>query len=517
MGFFDGAPTAGTATGPTADDLETGAHVGVRRVNTGNNSKDSRPLIFLPDAQPGDKPVAYSRASGLGKILENDRGLWEWKLRATAWGLSRRPDLINGLSAIRTIGSADTEATKADRAQIAVFVERAMETARTSAGATSGTALHVLSEQYEQGVDLSHLPDQMKLALEAYRRLLHGVRMWLSERFVVHDEHRAGGSFDRLGSLPYVFETHTGDRITPEHRCVIDLKSNKSRDYWGAVYLAQQATYQGGRLYRVVRRPDAPPGLDPFTCSLEEYAECFMGVREDWPDGIAPHPQWALIPHVPVVDPSAATWVVVNLETGRMAAAEAARRRDWKLPGKRDNARRGFTDTNLAPVDPTQALPAPPLMFPELANAAANLAAMGSPAAAPEQPAPAPPAEQVPAQPAPEPPAQQPPAAAAVGLPPAGPVCPLHGPLAAGTADCFECLFSMPPVPPGQPRRSLEQAIRSAGWPRPDGTVVMTDLEAALHAEWEANKQLWTEAHSLAATRRIAELTGTPTPQGAVA
>lgn len=298
-----------------------------------------RRLIEAPDGS--GEMLPYWRASGLGKALisaESDRSLINWELRATLWGASRCPELVRGASARLTVGNKENPQ---DKAALDDLVKQAKDYARTASAATQGTALHSISELLDAGHDLTHLDPLMRRAADTWRRMVDGITMHLAETFVVCDAVRAAGRFDRLVSLPRPVTAPDGTTITPEDRLILDLKSNRNREYWGKVYAAQQAVYVRGVPYW--------PGKGPTG-------------RHDWPDGAAPNPRWSLIPWVPLEHPDDARWVWVDIERGFRDAQLAC---EVRLNAVSAVTKGQFVDaTDLvvppAPADPVVALGAHP-------------------------------------------------------------------------------------------------------------------------------------------------------------
>jgi hypothetical protein len=279
-----------------------------------------RPLITPPG---GGRPVAYTRASTLGKALTDDYHLSRWLQRNVALGLSRRPDLVALAAAIRT-NEGD------DRGPLDEIAEKAHEAAKGDKGANVGTALHKLSERRDAGEDLSYLPDDLMAALDAYSRCMAAFRVLATETFVVYDGLQTAGTFDRVVVLLVDLKfSHPilGEVVIPAGTVlVLDLKTGKveSAKYWDAVYAVQQFVYGHGVPY------DAAKG------------------RRAWADilgpGNEPSKRWALILHVPSDSPKDAGLVVVDLEIGEALAELATEvRRARKVKGL-------FSDA--FPVDP---------------------------------------------------------------------------------------------------------------------------------------------------------------------
>lgn len=182
-----------------------------------------RPLITPPD---GGKPEAYTRMSTLAKALDDKTALTKWKQRQTVIGLAGRPDLVSVAAAC-----------KGDDRKLDEIVETAMTVAESERAANIGTALHALSEQVDAGCDLADLPEQFRPDLAAYRAAMAGIEILAAEMFVVVDEIKAAGTFDRLVRLP-------DGRVV-----VADLKTGRHEQKYPHGATQQIAGYSRGHLY----------------------------------------------------------------------------------------------------------------------------------------------------------------------------------------------------------------------------------------------------------------------------
>jgi hypothetical protein len=193
------------------------AHVDIPRDRWG------RPLITPVD---GGKPIAYTRVSTLAKALDDKTALTKWKQRQVVIGLGHRPDLV-----------AVAQAVKNDDRKLDEIVHTAMTAAESERAANLGTALHALSEQVDDGVDIDTMPAEFRADLLAYRTATAGLEVLAKEMFVVTDEVQAAGTFDRLVRLP-------------DGRAVIaDIKTGKHEPKYPHGAAQQMAVYSRGHLY----------------------------------------------------------------------------------------------------------------------------------------------------------------------------------------------------------------------------------------------------------------------------
>lgn len=160
-----------------------------------------RPLVVPPG---GGKPAPYTRVTTFIDVLDDKRALTDWMKRMVAIGLSERPDLLLAVSAHRD-----------NKDELNRIAEEALEAAKGKAAATTGTALHALTEQNDRGMKLPPLPNDAARDLDAYRRATQDMEMLHIEDFVVHDGLKVGGTPDRIvrwgGHGNLIADIKTGD------------------------------------------------------------------------------------------------------------------------------------------------------------------------------------------------------------------------------------------------------------------------------------------------------------------
>ena len=209
-----------------------------------------RPLV----KQPGGGQVAYTRASTLGKALEEQSALAAWKQRMTLIGVTLAPHLAMSAAAHREDASA------AGKAKLNDLCEQAMQAAQAGARAEIGTALHKLLETVDAGRDPGPFPAEYHADVEAYRIATAGFRWLGAEQFVVCDQLQAAGTFDRTRIVP----PKPRSRAKPTVR-VVDIKTGASVDYAWLSIAVQLAVYAHGERYDAGTGERTPLGLDPAT------------------------------------------------------------------------------------------------------------------------------------------------------------------------------------------------------------------------------------------------------------
>lgn len=174
-----------------------------------------RPMIIPPG---GGNAVAYTRCTTFVGAIEDTYNLQKWMQRQVALGLSARPDLLLSVSAHRD-----------DKRALDNICEKAREAAASSAAATTGTALHALTELVDNGQELPPVPPGPAASLQKYREAMSGLKVIAMERFTVLDNLQIGGTFDRLVEF-------NGERY------IADIKTG-SIDYGALKIAAQLAVY----------------------------------------------------------------------------------------------------------------------------------------------------------------------------------------------------------------------------------------------------------------------------------
>lgn len=207
-----------------------------------------RPLITPPD---GGAPEAYMRVTTFVKCLDDTFHLSRWQQRMVALGMSRRRDLVLATVAIT---DPDNQSQKRTLNQIA---QNAIEAAKGTAAATTGTALHSLTERIDKGEPLGeHVPEEYLADLAAYAEIVVFLGDVVAmEGFCVVDDLRVGGSYDRVFRFTKksldAFEAFKGYRLCYPDGAEVqvgdtiigDLKTGKSIDFGIGAIAMQLATY----------------------------------------------------------------------------------------------------------------------------------------------------------------------------------------------------------------------------------------------------------------------------------
>lgn len=283
------------------DDFETPDKPDFRRAN-------GAPMVIVDG-----KNERLSRPSGFGKILDDESALTNWRIDRAAEGVAKDPALQARYAAVK----AD------DRPAWKELREKAIQAGRGDQAADIGTALHAMSERWEDPDDDFEPPEPYLSSLRAYTDALdaYGLTSTHFEFQTVCMEYRVAGTCDRIYKTSKPLVAPTGE-IIPEGTLLIgDLKTGKSLQYSTAGYTIQMALYSQGEFYDVTD--------DEFLPTPE--------INKDW----------GILVHMPSnSDTCELLWV--SLEAGNYGAWLVSELKEWR--------RKWRNGTYLAPTIP------PPLM-----------------------------------------------------------------------------------------------------------------------------------------------------------
>lgn len=256
---------------------------------------------------PDGKITAYTRASTLGKTLADETGLTRWKQRLTAIGIAARKDLVLAVNAHR-----------ADKSKVTELVEQAMEVAESTAGATTGTALHELCDQYDRG-EAPYVPAEFAPDVAAYQTATESLDVVVSECFAVCDELAVGGSPDRVYRLRCPLMAGDVELLPAGALTIGDIKCGQSLDFGHIAFSVQLAVYARSCRY------------DLSTGRTASYGRISVpvGERSPWVTGESVSTQWGLIVHVPSGCGRASVHPV-DLTAGWELAKLAVQVREWR-------------------------------------------------------------------------------------------------------------------------------------------------------------------------------------------
>lgn len=189
------------------------------------------------------KNIRASRPSNWGKELDDENALVNWKINKAVAGVARHPDLIAKAVALKDD----------DKNGWAELREKAINSGRGDVAADIGTAIHAMSERWEDPDDDFDPGQPYTAHLEAYTEELErcGLVSELFEYQVVNEKYNAAGTADRLFRTTRVLITPDGSELPVGTLLVGDLKTGKSLDFSKPGYAVQMAIYAQGRMYNV--------------------------------------------------------------------------------------------------------------------------------------------------------------------------------------------------------------------------------------------------------------------------
>jgi hypothetical protein len=278
------------------------------------HGRDGRPKI-----RHADDPTVmsfYRRPSSFGEGIESTFALDRRADRLVIAGMVRFPELADEIAAgLYVNGEEPTDwdgflvdpAVKAELHRIRDLLLTRMGAERRAA---LGTELHGYRHRLDRGETLPFLGPQMWAALEAWSAMALRFTWHGSEQFVVCDRWRTAGTYDALWSPKAPLTPPYGPMVTPSDRVVVDLKSGE----WVLKY---------GEIGRCIQLTQYPNGV-PYVHRTDEEVAAGLAAglnphgvgRLQWPDGVVPRTDWALIPHVPLEHPEDSGLLWVDLTKG---------------------------------------------------------------------------------------------------------------------------------------------------------------------------------------------------------
>jgi hypothetical protein len=173
---------------------------------------------------------SWQRTTKLLENIETDtHALDEWKANTLAVGLSRRPDLVLGVTAAAQFDDRG-KLTKESKDSLWGLRKQAMDAGKAGAGANQGNAIHTATERLDMGESVAAigLPYPFSADLQAYDTLKRAMRMNVRpdmiERSVRNTELDIVGTADRFAEVGFL----TDAGITaPGEMVVVDVKTEQ--------------------------------------------------------------------------------------------------------------------------------------------------------------------------------------------------------------------------------------------------------------------------------------------------
>lgn len=232
-----------------------------------------------PDLSAKLKP--YTRMTTYIDCLDDKTNLTRWGKRLVLIGLARLPSGKRD-DLVAEILKADADG---DKDKLNAIAERMHKLAGGDDKADQGDWLHELSEYADKGEALPTTASaEDRLDIAAYKLATLDLEIKEIEHFVVLDEHKVGGTPDRMS----FYAGPDPDGLEPAGHVITDLKTGRI-DYGGLKMAMQLAGYGHGEMY------------DPTT-----------GIRTPWPDDL--NLNWGIIINAPAGTGSCeVVWVDLRL------------------------------------------------------------------------------------------------------------------------------------------------------------------------------------------------------------
>lgn len=245
------------------DDIETPEKPDYQRAN-------GAPMVLIDG-----KRYRFSRTSNYAKPLDDESALTNWRIDTACIGVAHD----------KALQARYVSTKRDDRSSLKDLREAAIQAGRGSEAADVGTAIHAMSERFEDPDDDFNPPEPYLSALEAYVEQLNvlGLKSVHFEVPMVTVEYKCAGTADRIYELTQPLVVPTGE-ILPVGTLVIgDLKTSKTLDYSKGAFATQLSLYAQGQMYDVMNDEflDTPDlnqdwGLIAWIPSNQEQGFCEM-------------------------------------------------------------------------------------------------------------------------------------------------------------------------------------------------------------------------------------------------
>lgn len=286
-----------------------------------------------------DGARTWQRTTNLLKNIETDtHALDEWRENTLALGLSRRPDLVLGVTAAAQFDERG-KWTAESKSTMRGLRYKALDAGGSGKGSNQGNAIHTATERYDMGetVEQIGLPYPFNADLQAYATLVKamGIRAVpdMIERTIKNERADTAGTFDRMAEVDFLAQAG----IVPAGQLVVIDVKTEERPLLNLMHICPQlAVYANGDgLFVPAPTPDNE----------------FAGTYEDMPNvsrvvGLVIH-----------VRDGRATPYLVDLVAGWKSALRAREQRDELKASKTDLGKDGAWAMLLdVPLPPTTAL-----------------------------------------------------------------------------------------------------------------------------------------------------------------
>lgn len=217
-------------------------------------SNDGGPLKFVKGKATPVNAEGYTRVSTLAGALDDKSSLIDWASANAMVGMVKDPSVSAQIGSLTSKYGDPWYAPEGKKA-LKPLIKRAQEAGGSDRASGLGTSVHEFTEVIDEGRWPEYAPAELVPWLHAYRERMEGFECLGMEMFVVNDELKTAGSFDRVWRMP-------------DGRVVVgDLKSGRSDNTYPLKVSLQVAVYANSERYDQATGERSPihPDLDVST------------------------------------------------------------------------------------------------------------------------------------------------------------------------------------------------------------------------------------------------------------
>ena len=214
-------------------------------------SNDGGPLKFVKGKSTPVNAEGYTRVSTLAGALDDKSSLIDWSAANAMVGMIKDPAIAAQIGSLASKYDNPWYVPEGKKA-LKPLIKRAQEAGGSDRASGLGTSVHEFTEVIDEGRWPEYAPAELVPWLHAYRERMAEFECLGMELFVVNDELKTAGSFDRVWRMP-------------DGRVVVgDLKSGRSDSSYPLKVSLQVALYANSERYDQVTGERSPihPDLD---------------------------------------------------------------------------------------------------------------------------------------------------------------------------------------------------------------------------------------------------------------
>lgn len=208
-------------------------------------SNDGGPLKFVKGKATPVNAEGYTRVSTLAGALDDKSNLGDWLAANAMVGMVKDPSISSQIGSLTSKYGDPWYAPEGKKA-LKPLIKRAQEAGGSDRASGMGTSMHEFTEVIDEGRWPEYAPAELVPWLHAYRERMEEFECLGMELFVVNDELKTAGSFDRLWRMP-------DGRVV-----VADLKSGRSDPSYPGKVEIQVALYSHSERYNQQTGERAP-------------------------------------------------------------------------------------------------------------------------------------------------------------------------------------------------------------------------------------------------------------------